>query len=148
MAALTLEVSKASSGETLSNQEVPLPMAFKLPSAPGLIPIPKPPGASRTQVARSKPYLGKALAPAPVELPQLPLHLPQRLPPLRLRLGSDQVPESLCRRQVQLAPTECSASELPGLGGTEPGQAPCQCRGEPPSPTLGAPTDTPAASRL
>lgn len=84
-------------------------------------------------------YLGEGLAPALVEPPQLALHLPQRLPPLRLRLGADQVPQPLGRRQVQLPAAERSARELPGLGGTQPRQAPCQPRRELGTPSGGTP---------
>lgn len=70
-------------------------------------------------------YLGEGLAPALVEPPQLALHLPQRLAPLRLRLGVDEVPEPLGRRQVQFAAVESSPSEFARLGGAQPGQAPC-----------------------
>lgn len=89
-------------------------------------------------------YLGEGLTPALVEPAQVALHLPQRLPPLGLRLRPDQVPQPLGRRQVQLPTVEGSARELPGLGRTQPGQAPCQSRGEPPSPSWGHP---PAAPR-
>lgn len=55
-----------------------------------------------------------------VEPAQVSLHLPERLAALRLRLSPDQVPQTLGRRQVQLAPAERPQRELTRLGGTEP----------------------------
>lgn len=114
---------------------------------------PKSPGTSGgTKAAGSEPtprhpYLGEGLAPALVEPSQLALHLPQRLPPLGLRLCPDQVPQPLDRRQVQLPAAEGSARELPGLGGTQPGQAPCQAWGEPLSLSWRYPPVAPPGSR-
>ena len=47
------------------------------------------------------------------------LQLPQRLPPLALRLRHDQVGEALDRGEVELAVLEGAAGEFAGLGGAQ-----------------------------
>ena len=69
-------------------------------------------------------HLGEGLSPLLVQPPQLALHLPQCLLPLRLGLSMDEVPQPFGRRQVQLPPVERTARELTRLSGTQPGEAP------------------------
>ena len=63
-------------------------------------------------------------APALVELRQRAAHLAQRLAPLCLGLGIDEIGKALDLRQIQLAVVKGAAGELAGLGETAPGLPP------------------------
>ena len=57
--------------------------------------------------------------PIAIQIAKRAIQLPQRLAPLRVRFGGDQIEHRLRRDKVQLAVQEGAACELPRFGGTQ-----------------------------
>ena len=76
------------------------------------------------------------VAPAVIERPQRAARLPERLAPLRLGLGVDEVGEALGFGEVELAVLEGAAGELSRLGGPQAVERPPRRGKSPRSPPV------------
>lgn len=82
-------------------------------------------GASEAEDGQMGTCLSEGLCPATAELTQLPVQLPQGLPPLRLRLRMDQVRQPLHLSQAQLPVGKGPSGELARLRRPQPWHPAC-----------------------
>lgn len=82
-------------------------------------------GVSEAEDGQTGTCLSEGLCPATAELAQLPVQLPQGLPPLRLRLRMDQIRQPLHLRQAQLPVGKGPSGELTRLRRPQPWHPAC-----------------------